>query len=150
MSLPDNCLISSCLPFAQKACSFLTDSPDPYHAVANAVAKLEVAGFESLCDGAFQTKIKVGGKYYYVVDNTALVAFCVGPNYRPGEGGFKMICGHTDSPNLRVKPKSKRPNGNTGLIQIGVETYVSFFFLSTVSLLAAFAHELCTSQRLIP
>lgn len=133
MSLPDFHLISSCLPFAEKACGFLTDSPDPYHAVANLVAKLEMAGFESLCDGAFQIHIKVGGKYYYVVDNTALVAFCVGPNYRPGEGGFKMICGHTDSPNLRVKPKSKRPNGNTGLIQIGVEAYVSFFLILTSS-----------------
>jgi len=82
--------ISSCIPFAEKACEFFTTA---------------------------------GGRYYYTVDNTALVAFSVGPNYIPGNGGFKIICGHTDSPNLRVKPKSKRTNG-TGLIQLGVETYV--------------------------
>ncbi len=105
MSPPDITSISTFLPFARKACEFLTDSPDPYHAVANSVAKLEQAGFESLSDGAFQCKIKEGGKYYYVVDNTALVAFSVGPNYQAGNGGFKLICGHTDSPNLRVKPK---------------------------------------------
>ena len=113
--------ISSCIPFAEKACEFFTNSPDPYHAVSNSVAKLEKAGFESIC--AFQGNITAGGRYYYTVDNTALVAFSVGPNYIPGNGGFKIICGHTDSPNLRVKPKSKRTNG-TGLIQLGVETYV--------------------------
>ena len=35
--------------------------------------------------------------------------------------GFKIIGAHTDSPNLRLKPKSKRKAN--GLIQLNVECY---------------------------
>lgn len=38
-------------------------------------------------------------------------------------GGFKVIAGHTDSPNLRVKPRSKRSAKKAASIQVGVECY---------------------------
>jgi len=54
------------------------------------------------------------------------VAFCVGNKYQPGQP-FKIIGAHTDSPNLKVKPRSKRTtisNKSTPTsIQIGVECY---------------------------
>ena len=109
------------MPFARKACDYLTESPDPYHAVQNSVNKLKEAGYVQLSRrGPFAGKIEPGGKYYYTVNSTALVAFAVGKQYVPGNG-FKIIGGHTDSPNLKVKPLSKRSMG--GYIQLGVECY---------------------------
>lgn len=71
-------------------------------------------------------EIVPGGKYYFTRNKSTLVAFAVGNNYRPGNG-FKIIGSHTDSPNLKVKPYSKRTTdkngGSSGAIQIGVECY---------------------------
>jgi aspartyl aminopeptidase len=108
---------------AEKACAFLTASTDPYHAVANAITKLEAAGFcrLSLRD-AWASAVQPGGKYYYTVHHSTLVAFTVGPQFDAGKSAFLMIGGHTDSPNLRVKPNSKKsPAG--GLVQLGVQCY---------------------------
>eukprot|EP00978_Attheya_sp_CCMP212_P001858 scaffold3824_cov48-Attheya_sp.AAC.7 len=113
--------LSAHTAFAEKACTFLTASPDPYHAVENSVTKLEAAGYVQLRKReAFAGKLKPGGKYYYTINRTTLVAFCVGGKYQSGNG-FKIIGGHTDSPNLKVKPKSLR--SASGCIQLGVECY---------------------------
>lgn len=113
--------IDKYLPFAQEACKYLSDSPDPFFAVLNNVEKLEAAGYSRLSKREpFSGKIKAGGKYFYTVNKTALVAFAVGPNYKPGNG-FKIIGGHTDSPNLKVKPISKRKS--CGYTQLNVECY---------------------------
>ena len=113
--------IASHIPFAEKACSFLSESPDPFHAVANSVAKLEACGYVQLSKREpFIGKIVPGGKYYYTINKSALVAFCVGKKFEKGNG-FKVIGGHTDSPNLKVKPRSKR--SGAGCIQLDVECY---------------------------
>ena len=62
-----------------------------------------------------------GNKYYYTLNGSSLVAFTIGKKYKPGNG-FKIIGGHTDSPNLKVKPNSKRGE-NSGCIQLSVECY---------------------------
>ena len=108
------------LALAEKACSFLSASTDPFHAVKNSVAKLQAAGFESVANN--MASIQPGGKYYYTVHHSTLVAFTVGKDYQPGQGGFHIIGGHTDSPNLAVKPRSKKPAKN-GCLQLGVSTY---------------------------
>lgn len=51
-----------------------------------------------------------------------MVAFAVGGKFGEG-GGFKVIGGHTDSPNLKVKPRSKRGSTKSKSIQIGAECY---------------------------
>lgn len=113
--------LKECIPFAKTCCSYLTASPDPYHAVQNSVNKLKEAGYVQLSRREpFTGKLTPGGKYYYTVNSTALVAFVVGKQYVPGNG-FKIIGGHTDSPNLKVKPLSKRTMG--GYTQLGVECY---------------------------
>ena len=94
------------IPFAEKACTFFTNSPDPYHAVENMIGRLEEAGsmigrleeagFARLSKREpFADKVVPGGKYFYTVNRTTLVAFGVGSNYKPGNG-FKIIGGHTD------------------------------------------------------
>lgn len=113
--------LSQYIPFAQKACAYLSASPDPYHAVANNITKLSQSGFVQLKKrDAFTGNIQPGGKYCYTVNKTALVAFCVGKKFKEGNG-LKIIGGHTDSPNLKVKPYSKRTG--SGCVMLGVECY---------------------------
>lgn len=64
-----------------------------------------------------------GGKYYFTRNKSTLVAFAIGGKFTAGGGGFKVIGGHTDSPNLKVKPRSKRSHKNSKSIQIGAECY---------------------------
>jgi aspartyl aminopeptidase len=115
------------VPLAEKACAFLSASTDPFHAVQNSVERLHRAGFQKLATNAPLTNaIQAGGKYYYTVEHSTLVAFCVGPAYQAGNAvGFHMIGGHTDSPNLKVKPRSKRTPGAaaSGCTLLGVECY---------------------------
>jgi len=49
------------------------------------------------------------------------VAFAIGGQFKPGHGGLKIIGAHTDSPDLRLKPISKREKN--GFLQCGVQTY---------------------------
>jgi len=111
--------MSSAKQLAEKACSFLSASTDPFHAVKQSILKLEAAGFARIQN---LSGIQPGGRYYYTVQNSTLVAFSVGAKYVAGKAGFKMIGGHTDSPNLRVKPRSKKAP-KAGVVQVAVECY---------------------------
>mmetsp|Transcript_24136 Transcript_24136/g.57074 ORF Transcript_24136/g.57074 Transcript_24136/m.57074 type:complete len:582 (+) Transcript_24136:25-1770(+) len=126
------------LPLAKKAMEYFDESTDPFLAVQTSIEMLKLKGYEDLDNGGTITSyssIRPGGKYYYTRNKSTLVAFCVGGQYKPtvaednssnGGGGFVVIGGHTDSPNLRVKPRSRRgsakPTKGTP-IQIGAECY---------------------------
>jgi len=76
--------------------------------------------------------VPTGGKYYYTQDDTAIVAFTIGTQLdvdRPY--GFKIIAGHTDSPNLRVKPRSKRTSAGE-CVQLAVEVGSLMMLISSV------------------
>ncbi|MET7616224.1 M18 family aminopeptidase [Streptomyces sp. NPDC005408] len=97
--------------------SFLAASPSPYHAVANAAARLEKAGFRQVLetdswDGS------TGGKY--VLRGGAIIAWYVPESAQP-HTPFRIVGAHTDSPNLRVKPLPD--TGAYGWRQIAVEVY---------------------------
>lgn len=111
------------VPFAEKACEFLTASPDPFHVVHNSKARLESEGYMQLdTSEPFAGKLKAGGKYYYIVNHTTLIVFAVGGSFDPKTPfGFHVIGGHTDSPNLKVKPRSKR--SASGCTMLAVECY---------------------------
>ena len=109
------------LPLAEKAMDYLNSGTDPFYAVQTSIDLLKKVGFEEISDSdAYKGKIQPGGLYYFTRNKSTLVAFSVGSQYKPGNG-FKVIGGHTDSPNLRVKPRSKR--SAAGAIQLGVECY---------------------------
>ena len=114
--------VQDALPLAHKAMRYLDASTDPYHAVKTSAEMLELAGFEELNDGGAMISIQPGGKYYYTKAKSTLIAFTVGPAYQPGTPAcFSIIGGHTDSPNLRVKPRSMRTAAKVR--QLGVECY---------------------------
>ncbi|MFJ1731281.1 M18 family aminopeptidase [Streptomyces sp. NPDC088254] len=97
--------------------SFLTASPSPYHAVANAAARLEKAGFRQVAEtDAWEGGS--GGKY--VLRGGAIVAWYVPEGAAPNTP-FRIIGAHTDSPNLRVKPLPDA--GAHGWRQVAVEIY---------------------------
>ncbi|MEU6481667.1 M18 family aminopeptidase [Streptomyces sp. NPDC047017] len=97
--------------------SFLTASPSPYHAVANAAGRLEKAGFRQVAE-TDAWDATAGGRF--VLRGGAIIAWYVPENAAP-HTPFRIIGAHTDSPNLRVKP---RPDtGAHGWRQIAVEIY---------------------------
>ena len=101
--------------------AYLDKSPDPFHATQNACDRLAAAGFVAIDEkDAWTGKLAKGGRYYFTRNRSCIVAFAVGGAYEPGNG-FKVIGAHTDSPNLRVKPRSKR--SNAGITQLSVECY---------------------------
>ncbi|EPQ29171.1 uncharacterized protein PFL1_03458 [Pseudozyma flocculosa PF-1] len=114
-------LASDDIAAARRFLRYVDASPTPFHAAATSAAMLEAAGFvrlteSQLWDGA----VKRGGKYFYTRNQSALVAFAVGKNFKPGNG-VHVVGAHTDSPNFQIKPVSKR--AKEGYLQCGVETY---------------------------
>ena len=97
--------------------SFLAASPTQYHAVANAAERLEKAGFRQVAEtDAWEGT--TGGKY--VLRGGAIVAWYVPQGAEPNTP-FRIVGAHTDSPNLRVKPRPD--SGAHGWRQIAVEIY---------------------------
>lgn len=127
-TVSDNDNSSPALDFARNACTYLTQATDPFHAVFYACERLKGAGFVDITDSSSnestnQFVLQPGGKYYYVVHSTTLVAFCVGIDYQPdGTCGFHVVGGHTDSPNISIKPNSKKPT-KCDVTQLAVQCY---------------------------
>ena len=96
---------------------FLAASPSPYHAVASAAARLDGAGFTAVDETAAWVDLPEQG---YVARGGALVAWRR-PQGLDAHAPVRVVGAHTDSPNLRVKP---RPDaGAFGWRQLAVEVY---------------------------
>jgi aspartyl aminopeptidase len=97
--------------------AFVQASPSPYHAVATAAGRLEEAGFRRVAETQAWDG-EPGGRY--LLRGGAIVAWYVPAGARP-ETPYRVVGSHTDSPNLRVKP---RPDmGTAGWRQVAVEVY---------------------------
>ncbi|KAG6891285.1 hypothetical protein C0992_009477 [Termitomyces sp. T32_za158] len=106
---------------ALKFLKFVNASPTPFHAVENASLRLEKAGFQKLQEkDEWEKNIQPGGKYFFTRNQAALVAFTLPAQWKHGSG-LSIVATHVDSPNLKVRPISKRTN--SGYLQVGVETY---------------------------
>lgn len=88
--------------FARGLVDFCYDSPTAFHAVASARKILDSNGFKCLKESD-QWQLEPSGKYYFVRNDSAIMAFIVGS--KPvAETGFKITGSHTDSPGFRIKP----------------------------------------------
>lgn len=97
--------------------AFLAAAPSPFHAVQQAGARLDQAGFTAL-DAV--TAWEVVPRRGYVARDGNLVAWCVPETAAPA-ARLRLVGAHTDSPNLRVTP---RPDTvNAGLRQLAIEVY---------------------------
>jgi aspartyl aminopeptidase len=96
---------------------FIAAGPSPYHVVANVAERLDKAGFVRVAEtDAWDGE--AGGRY--VVRGGAIVAWFV-PEGAPPRTPFRILGAHTDSPNLRVKPRPD--SGAYGWRQVSVEIY---------------------------
>jgi len=103
----------------QNLLNFIDASPSPWHAVGSVEALLSDYQFIKL-DEKTTWQLQVGGRYYVVRDDSSIIIFVLGQ--KPlAETGFKIIGAHTDSPGLRIKPKTT--NENEGWLRLTVDVY---------------------------
>ena len=104
---------------AQDLLDYIDASPSPWHAVSSTIKQLESNGFELLTENQ-PWKLKKNGRYYVTRDGASIIAFTLGTK-PAAEAGFRIVGAHTDSPGLRLKPKSA--HAKQGVAQLGVEVY---------------------------
>ncbi len=105
-------------------CAFVDASPSPFHACAEAGLRLEAAGFGPLEEtDAFPTE---RGRHY-LIRGGSLVAWSTETAGGPATP-FRVVGAHTDSPNLRIKPRPDLVRAGWQLL--GVELYGGLLFNS--------------------
>lgn len=94
---------------------YLNTSYTAFHAVDNAEKLLKENGFICISEKN-EWQIEKGGKYYFVRNGSALVAFKIGSG-----DYFKIVGSHVDSPALKIKenPLIKE----NGYVKLNVEKY---------------------------
>ncbi len=104
---------------AQDLLDFIDVSPSPWHAVKNTAAQLESNGYKVLRESD-PWRLENNGRYYVCRDGASIIAFALG-SQPLADSGFRIVGAHTDSPGLRLKPKSA--HSSQGIAQLGVEVY---------------------------
>ncbi|ORZ22000.1 peptidase M18 [Absidia repens] len=101
---------------------YINKSPSPFHATFEAAELLKKAGYQEIKerDSWNNGVLKQQGKYYFTRNGSALVAFAIGGQYKPGNG-FSITGAHTDSPCLKLKPVSKKEKSS--YLEVGCQTY---------------------------
>jgi aspartyl aminopeptidase len=102
---------------ARALVAYVDASPSPFHACAEAGARLEAAGFGRVEE---TDRWPAAGRHYMVRGGT-LVAWSIGGEGAAPPAAFRLVGAHTDSPNLRIKPHPDA--GRAGARQLAVEVY---------------------------
>ncbi|HEY5155416.1 MAG TPA: M18 family aminopeptidase [Acidimicrobiales bacterium] len=112
--MPDDLILDE----ARDLLAFIDASPSPFHAVAEAARRLVAAGFSPVSE--VEAWPSAPGRHF-VVRGGSLVAWAGDAGAAAAGAGFRVVGAHTDSPNLRVKP---RPDADgPGWRQLGIEIY---------------------------
>ena len=98
-------------------CRFIDVSPSPFHVCATVAAELEQSGF--VCVSEREAWPTEAGRYY-LIRGGSLIAWSTESATGPSDA-FRIVGGHTDSPNLRVKQHSDLHQA--GLNVVALEPY---------------------------
>ncbi len=99
---------------------YIEASPSPFHAAAAAVDRLAAASYVETRRSESWSELDVA-QGFVVRDGGTVLAVRAGTTVDPERLRFHVIGAHTDSPNLRIRP---RPDSSTlGYRQLGVEVY---------------------------
>ncbi|MGO4446890.1 M18 family aminopeptidase [Mycobacterium sp. 2YAF39] len=85
----------------QGLCEFIDASPSPFHVCATVAERLAAAGFTEVSEGDPWPSAE--GRFFTVRAGSLLAWKAADPDL-----GFRIVGGHTDSPNLRVKQHPDR------------------------------------------
>ena len=104
---------------ARDLAAYIDASPSPFHAVAEAGRRLEAGGYQPVDEQDPPATYPAKG---YTIRDGSLVAWAnVDVAWTEGHGAFRLIGAHTDSPNLRVKPRPEQDRAGTR--QLALEPY---------------------------
>jgi aspartyl aminopeptidase len=103
---------------ARDLLDFVSAAPTSYHAVAEVEARLLRAGFRHFDER--ESWSLAPGTRGVVVRDGSVIAFVLGTS-SAAQAGFRIIGAHTDSPNLRLKPRPAQES--VGYRQLAVEVY---------------------------
>ena len=90
---------------AQGLCEFIDSSPSPFHVCATVANRLRAAGYTELAETDRWPTGPEATDRFFVVRSGSLIAW---DNSADPRGPFRIVGGHTDSPNLRVKQHPDR------------------------------------------
>jgi len=105
--------------FNQGLLKFIQSSPTAFHCTLTMTSVLDQAGFERLDEKQAWT-LELGGRYYVVRNESSLVAFQMSERFDITDG-FRLVGAHTDSPCLKLRPKSLYCK--EGYLQFNIEVY---------------------------
>ncbi|MEO9326665.1 M18 family aminopeptidase [Gordonia aurantiaca] len=97
--------------------AFIDASPSPFHVCATVARELENAGYTRLFEEeAWPAAVSTPSAKFYVIRGGSIIA------WESGDGpAFRIVGGHTDSPNLRVKQNPDRLSA--GVAMVALEPY---------------------------
>jgi aspartyl aminopeptidase len=102
------------LASAADLCAFVDASPTPFHVCAAASAELEAAGYVRLAE---RDAWPAATGRYYVVRGGSLVAWSSEAS-NSATDAFRVVGGHTDSPNLRLKQHHDLSTEGLGIVAL--------------------------------
>lgn len=104
---------------AQGLCAFVDASPSPFHVCATVAAELAENGFTKLRET--DAWPSAPGRYYLIRGGSLIAWSTEGPAGDGPSAPFRIVGGHTDSPNLRVKQHPDLVSAGWQLV--GLEPY---------------------------
>lgn len=100
---------------------FLNASPVNFFAIKETARRLEAEGYKRFNAEDKLISVKAGDKFYVTKNDSSIFAFHIGKKTL-GEGGFHIICAHSDSPTFRIKPNAEI-TCEGGITKLNTEVY---------------------------